>query len=392
MSGTGDGDDIDWSLIGPPPDDGHGHDTHKGDLTTIGPEVVGVCWMLVALATIFLGARLYAKFSAHRGLWWDDNVLLASWFMLVGYVIVTTYAVSKGLGTHDGSGLNDPTTMQFLTAISITFGSLGAAWSKTSFAITLLRITSRWVKVGLWCIVVTLNVFLFFNAILPYVWCTPAAKGWSPLIDGTCWNRKITIRYSMFAAGYSAGTDLILAVIPWTVIMKLNMALKEKLGVAICMSLAVVAGVTSIVRCINVRLLYEEDFTFEAGILAMWTAAELSVTIIAASIPVLRILIRNIVTHKSYSQSGGNGEFQNATHTAVVTSSKQRGLKSAGFSDADSIASLALPRQHPRQIVKFETITVDYERRSVSQGDDINSYAFEMAHVPPRRQNSGQKL
>lgn len=149
---------------------------------------------------------------------------------------------------------------------------------------------------------------------------------------------------------------------------------------------------TSIVRCINVRLLYEEDFTFEAGILAMWTAAELSVTIIAASIPVLRILIRNIVTHKSYSQSGGNGEFQNATHKSVVTSSKQRGLKSAGFSDADSIASLALPRQHPRQIVKFETITVDYERRSVSQGDDINSYAFEMAHVPPRRQNSGQKL
>jgi hypothetical protein len=44
----------------------------------------------------------------------------------------------------------------------------------------------------------------------------------------------------MFAAGYSAGMDIILAIIPWTVIMKLNMAFKEKLGVAICMSLAFV--------------------------------------------------------------------------------------------------------------------------------------------------------
>lgn len=145
---------------------------------------------------------------------------------------------------------------------------------------------------------------------------------------------------------------------------------------------------TSIVRCINVRLLYEEDFTFEAGILAMWTAAEMSVTIIAASIPVLRILIRNIVTHRSYSQSGGNGEFQGVTHTSVITSSR-RGLKS---SDAESIVSLGLPRQDLRHIVKFETVTVDYERRSTSQSDNMNSYSFEMVHVPPKRQlSSGRR-
>ncbi|KAK9424519.1 hypothetical protein SUNI508_03395 [Seiridium unicorne] len=391
MSGTG--KDIDWSLVGPPPDDGHGHDTHKGDLSTNGPEVVGVCWMLVVLATLFLAARLYAKFTAHRGFWWDDHLLLASWFMFLAYVIITTYAVSQGLGTHDGSGLNDPSTMQFLIAISITFGSLGAAWSKTSFAITLLRITSRCVKVGLWCIVVTLNVFMMFNAILPYIWCQPANRGWSPTVQGQCWDRKITIQYSMFAAGYSAAMDIILAIIPWTVIMKLNMAINEKLGVAICMSLAVVAGVTSIVRCINVRLLYEEDFTYESGILAMWTAAELSVTIMAASIPVLRILIRNIVTHRSYSQSGGNGEFAGNTHTSVVSS--KRGLKNSLSSSggAESVTSLGLPRQDSRHIVKFETVTVDYERRSVSQGNNLDSYGFEMANVsPPKRQTSGRKF
>ena len=36
-------------------------------------------WTLLAVATLFLSLRLYCKFRWHRGLWWDDWVLLASW-------------------------------------------------------------------------------------------------------------------------------------------------------------------------------------------------------------------------------------------------------------------------------------------------------------------------
>jgi hypothetical protein len=146
------------------------------------------------------------------------------------------------------------------------------------------------------------------------------------------------------------------------------------------------------VRCINVKLLYEEDFTFESGILAMWTTAELAVTIIAASIPVLRILVRNMVTNRSYSQSGGNGDFTAGTHTSVVASSR-RGLKNSVSSsgDADSVRSLNLPRQDSGHIVKFETVTVDYDRRS-GQSDNLDAYAFEMANVSPKRQNSARKF
>ncbi|KAI1866324.1 uncharacterized protein JN550_007712 [Neoarthrinium moseri] len=388
------GDDSDYSLPAPPPDDKHRHNEHSGDLSTIGPEVVGVCWMLVALALVFLATRLYAKFSARRGMWWDDHVLLASWLMLVAYVITTTLSVTRGgLGTHDGSGLNDLPTIQFLTSVSTVFSCLGAAWSKTSFAITLLRVTDGFVKLGIWAIIVTLNITMAFNAILPFIWCDPPIKGWTPFVRGTCWDRHVVIQCMMYGAAYSAAMDFILAIIPWAVIMKLNMALKEKLGVVVCMSLAVVAGVTSIVRCVNVHLLYEEDFPYESGKLAMWTAAEMSVTIIAASIPVLRILIRNIVTHRSYSQYGTDGPFYGGTHTSVVTSSK-RGFKNNGSGsgdDADSIASLARPRHNSIHIFKSETVTIDYERRSVSQVNGLGHFGFEMAHVTPQRHNSRNK-
>jgi hypothetical protein len=161
--------------------------------------------------------------------------------MLVGYVITTTYAVVRaGLGTHDGSGLNDMSAIQLLIVVSTVLSSFGASWSKTSFAITLVRITDGWARVGIWMIIITLNIVLTLNAILPFVWCTPAQKGWLPLIDGTCWNRNMVIQISMFAAGYSAAMDFLLAIVPWGIILKLNMVLREKIGVLVCMSLAAV--------------------------------------------------------------------------------------------------------------------------------------------------------
>lgn len=161
--------------------------------------------------------------------------------MLVAYVITTTYAVvGAGLGTHDGSGLNDMSAIQLLIAVSTVFSSLGASWSKTSFAMTLVRITDGWIRTLVWVIVITLNLVLTLNAIMPFIWCSPSSRGWSPQVRGTCWDRKIVIDYYIFGAAYSAAMDFILAMIPWSIIMKLNMAFKEKLGVAVCMSLAAV--------------------------------------------------------------------------------------------------------------------------------------------------------
>lgn len=44
-----------------------------------GPMVNTAVWCLFGAATIFIALRLYCKFSKHRGLWWDDHVLIASW-------------------------------------------------------------------------------------------------------------------------------------------------------------------------------------------------------------------------------------------------------------------------------------------------------------------------
>ncbi len=44
-----------------------------------GSEANAVAWSLLVFAGGFLGLRIYCKLIGHRGLWWDDWLLIASW-------------------------------------------------------------------------------------------------------------------------------------------------------------------------------------------------------------------------------------------------------------------------------------------------------------------------
>jgi hypothetical protein len=44
----------------------------------LGPTLLAVSWVLLSLASIFLGLRVYCKIISSRRLWWDDYVLIGS--------------------------------------------------------------------------------------------------------------------------------------------------------------------------------------------------------------------------------------------------------------------------------------------------------------------------
>jgi len=45
----------------------------------MGPLMRVAIWALVAVSGLFLALRIYCKFLKHRGLWWDDHILVAAW-------------------------------------------------------------------------------------------------------------------------------------------------------------------------------------------------------------------------------------------------------------------------------------------------------------------------
>lgn len=63
-------------------------------------------------------------------------------------------------------------------------------------------------------------------------------------------------------------------------------------------------------RCLKIPLLLTDDFTFESGQLSIWSAAEIATTIMAASIPVLRLWLKTMVSvHSKYHLSSADGTF-----------------------------------------------------------------------------------
>ncbi len=78
---------------------------------------------------------------------------------------------------------------------------LAAAWSKTSFALTLLRVSDRWLKRAVWFIIISINVVLGVNGVIQWIQCWPVEKLWHTHIPGSCWPSVIVRDYNTFVSG-----------------------------------------------------------------------------------------------------------------------------------------------------------------------------------------------
>ncbi|KAH8898213.1 hypothetical protein GQ53DRAFT_817506 [Thozetella sp. PMI_491] len=290
------------------------------DHDDVGPRVMVSTWLLTALATVFLGVRVWCKLKSRRLLWWDDYVLILSWVSLVVSVILVHLSVVMGLGKHVYDvPVGNLSYISLLGDVTGTFSILAAVWSKTSFALTLLRLMHGEMRYFLWFLMITVNIAMYLNAIFLWLRCMPVTKTWNPYVEGTCWAPEVYPIFGMCAAGYSAILDFILAMLPWKIIWGLQMRTREKFGVALAMSMGVFAGATAVIKTTAIPTLASGDFTYFSSGLIIWGTAESSVTIMAASIPVLRVLFRDIksISRRYYISNQENG----GTHTSRLVSS-----------------------------------------------------------------------
>lgn len=144
-------------------------------------------------------------------------------------------------------------------------------------------------------------------------------------------------------------------------------------------------------RAIYLPALYTADYTWDEASLFVWTATELATTIVAASIPVLRPLLRSIVnsTQRRDGRPGVANTFKTGTYvcTAVGRAQSYRRMdrdslsqKNSGLGHLDDISedgdgsnSLVLKplnshekgREH-EGIMKTEEVQVQYDRKSAN--------------------------
>jgi hypothetical protein len=152
--------------------------------------------------------------------------------------------------------------MPFVAVFAGFFSVLAAAWSKTSFGLTLLRLSQGWIIKGvIWFIIITMNGIMGTAMLFMWIKCRPFAKVWDDKLDGWCIDpEKIVTLYQWSAGellggcgigdppwlilfpGWSGSADVVLALLPWALLFDMRQTLsnKERIGVGVAMSMGVV--------------------------------------------------------------------------------------------------------------------------------------------------------
>lgn len=193
-----------------------------------GPTVKTGIWALVAVSGLFLVLRLCAKkkrrhISAlndtstststsiprrRRSLYWDDWVLINAWAALLATGVFTHAAVDLGYGKHSHAvdARNLP-SLAVAGLVSCTCSIAAQAWSKTGFALTLLRLTRGGrgrVRAFILVNVVLVNVVFAVGAVLFWVQCVPLERLWRPFpAEGRCMDPRINVVYGIIVGGQS---------------------------------------------------------------------------------------------------------------------------------------------------------------------------------------------
>jgi hypothetical protein len=105
--------------------------------------------------------------------------------------------------------LENLVTFGIQSTISGFTSIIAVACSKTSFALTLLRLTDGWMKWFIIGLLVLLNVTHAISAIFFWMSCNPPAKTWDVMLPGECWPTSVTVNYSLFVGGKRACNTLL---------------------------------------------------------------------------------------------------------------------------------------------------------------------------------------
>lgn len=73
------------------------------------------------------------------------------------------------------------------------------ALSKTSFSLTLLRISSGWTRAAVWFVLLSTDVVLVAHATIQWVQCWPTPRLWDWNIPGSCMEPGVVETYNTFS-------------------------------------------------------------------------------------------------------------------------------------------------------------------------------------------------
>ncbi|KAH9991516.1 hypothetical protein F4779DRAFT_609567 [Xylariaceae sp. FL0662B] len=287
-------------------------------------EVVGprVLWSFLAVTAVVVGLRLFCRLYSSRqrhpaGLGLDDYITVFCFLLSLVVCILVTIAAGYGLGKH----VNDLDTSSMTLALKynvIINSILIWQFSLPKFALiaTLKRILNYGTRTAIlfWTLGLSSQACIFATSVWWFKQCTPVESQWDQSIEGTCADVSVITDLGYFTSAYSAFLDVFFAFYPIPFVMRLNMPLKNRIAVAIALSLSSLAFVVSVIKLVlfgQVFAMLRHDPTYPLPYLDILAMSEGFILIICSSLPTLGPLFRAVKGklssyRSSMDNSGGN--------------------------------------------------------------------------------------
>ncbi|TVY93747.1 hypothetical protein LAWI1_G000884 [Lachnellula willkommii] len=258
-----------------------------------GNVLIGVCSAFIALETIFLALRFYARSLAPLQWTWEDLLLPFAWLFNVGLCSLCINSVpAAGVGRH-------------LAYVKQTDPHQLIAWGKTLVALEWLYLSSNPLpKIYVLCLYLRIftqraarvTCYVMIGVIIA-IWvsfivasatkCTPFAAQWDKTI-GHCVNVEA---YYQAGSAPNMATDVVILLLPIPTLIALHASVVRKIGLLLIFVTGSIGLVGSVIRfSIFFRSDAFSDNTWVSVSLMSWTCVEPGMYLIAACCLTLRPL------------------------------------------------------------------------------------------------------
>ncbi|TVY36794.1 hypothetical protein LOCC1_G005660 [Lachnellula occidentalis] len=254
---------------------------------SIASQMLVSCWTLYGVLTITILLRVIAKLSIKLRLGLDDALITLALLLGIGNISLNTFAVQYGLGRH----YFYLTPFERVHAMKYEFlsqpvGILSPMFGRLAFMIYLVNIIviskpKRWFIYSLAAQHVIINVVTMLLIILQ---CQHFSTLWDPIgTPGKCISPSVQANFGCFQGATNTVTDMVLTVMPISIVWKLQLAKKLKIALSILLGLSSLAMITAVIRTVlTARIAYRDDFTHNS--------IENCTVMITSSVPTLRPL------------------------------------------------------------------------------------------------------
>ncbi|KAL1957329.1 hypothetical protein VTO42DRAFT_6118 [Malbranchea cinnamomea] len=308
---------------------------------SIGHVLRNTALAFIVLESVFVVCRYVSRYQIQAPTGADDFLMPLAWVFNVALCGITIVMVtSGGVGHHLTWVLaTDPAAFKTFLKLQIPMTimyAMAVMFPKLAILALYLRIfTKPWHRVSCFTLIGLVSAAGFSVVLTACLQCRPLAFMWNPEghPGGKCIDVNAFWKWGSFP---NIVTDFLMLMLPMPCIWKLQLSIRDKIGLVVTFATGSVGVVTSIVRFAT--FFYTDgqtDATYAAVKLGCCSIAEPGVYLMAACLPTYRSLFRWILRHmgvttgSSRDRDTGRSVDQSIT-LSTVHAKKARALATDG--------------------------------------------------------------